>query len=279
MGIKSLFSIISLVFLFFPSPAFADTPPVINEMLAHPSGSNKEWVELYTNGTDLKNYWIDDDTDFASDTGSSTKKQMTTVIQGSDEHHILYELSSSIFNNDGDTVALFTPDGQLVDQYHYSSDPGVDISIGRTPDATGGFSVLTNATRGSANSVAKPPDTPTPAPTTKPTKAPSPTKTPAASSDSASNGSGSSTDLGSVGVSGRGVATDDEKIGTKGAHPTSILGIATKAAERKKNQPTPEVMVKGSSSNTLPLMLTSFGGLFLLACGILVYLKKRRIWK
>lgn len=81
---------------------------------------------------------------------------------------MVFELSSSMFNNDGDTVELFAPDGILVDHYTYTKDPGIDTSIGRAPDGTGNFQVLTSVTEGSPNSLSQPTSTPTPR--DKPTK-------------------------------------------------------------------------------------------------------------
>src|SRR6266567_71901 len=111
-----LFFLVLLLWnLIFPLMfAYADGKPVINEFLVHPSTGDKEWVELYVpDGEDATNYWIDDDTDFANDSGSCNKKQITTIVQGSDSRHVIFELSSFMFNNSGDTVALFTPDGTL----------------------------------------------------------------------------------------------------------------------------------------------------------------------
>ena len=279
MFVKYLVILFCILSLSFSKPVFADGGVVINEALVHPSNGNKEWVEFYTSGTDLTNYWVDDDTDFAVDTGGSSKKQITTPVQGVDTHHVLFELSSSMFNNDADTIVLFSPEGQLIDSYTYTDDPGVDISIGRTPDAIGDFSVLANATRGSANSASKPPDTPTPKPTAKPTKEP---KTPTAAttkSDTTVSTTVMDDDLGSSETGNE--STYDVADGTTaslGARPTSILGIATKAAEKKKTTPSPGVMVKGAATNIMSLFLTSFGGLFFLSCGILIYLKKKGIW-
>lgn len=267
--IKSLF-ISCLAFLLFVSPVSANGSPVINEALVQPSGSNKEWVEFYGNGIDLTNYWLDDDSDFTSDSGSSTKKQITTTVQGSDTSHIVYELPSAIFNNDNDTIVLYSPDGQIVDQYHYSSGPGEDMTLGRTPDGTGGFANLSFPTRGSANAGVKPPDTPTPHPTSKPTKEPSPTKIPLSSSESFTNDEAEITPTSTTG-------SRTPNRASNGALPTAILGASTKA-EAKKTPTKSEVMVKGASTNNVPFMAISFGGLFLLACGILIYLKKRRIW-
>ena len=287
MQLKCLLIILVCFFAVgFVNRVFADSPIAINEVLVHPVTGSKEWVEFATDGTDLTNYWIDDDTDFISDAGGSSKKQITGAVAGIDTHHVVFELSSSMFNNDGDTVALFSPDGQLLDHYQYTSDPGVDISIGRTPDSTGPFTVLPNATRGSANSKPKPTETPTPEPTSKPQKEPKATATPNAKATSSSvTTSTNSTSDNTAPDDGYGItnaaASFDapSNIGSPGAHPTSILGTATKAAEKKgKTTPTPEVLVKGSSSSTMPMMLLSFGGLFLLSCGILIYLKKKGIW-
>lgn len=265
----------------FTKSAFADSGIVINEALVHPSTGNKEWVELYTSGTDVTNYWLDDDTDFVSDTGGSSKKQISNPIVGADIHHVVFELSSSMFNNDGDTIALFSPDGQLVDSYQYTKDPGVDISIGRTPDVSGDFSVLSSATRGSANSISKPTVTPTPEPTAKPTKEPKATKMPSSSSTKSDTSDSRDASFvgGDVAASNNETSYDtpDGSTASLEARPTSILGIATKAAEKKRSKPLPTVMVKGTTHDVMPLVLTSFGGLFLLSCGILIYLKKKGI--
>ncbi len=226
----------------------------------------------------MTSYWIDDDADFVSDSGSSAKKQITAVVQGADSRHSILELSSSMFNNDGDSVALFSLDGVLLDHYQYSNDPGEDISIGRSPDGAGGFALLTNATRGSANSQPKPPDTPTPEPTSKPTRVPTETKTPT----SIPTERVKSTSLNPT------ISLNDDfdestgstrKSASIGARPTSILGVSTKSAEKKPTQKSnKEVLVKGVTSSVTPLVAMSFGGLFLLSCGILLYVKKKGLW-
>jgi hypothetical protein len=264
-----------LVFNFLlAARCFADNAIVINEVLVHPSSGNKEWVEFYTPGTDLTNYWVDDDTDFNSDSGSSPKKQMTALVAGADAHHVVYELDSSMFNNDGDTVALFSPDGKLVDSYQYTSDPGEDITIGRTPDVTGAFALLANATRGSANASAMPTATLTPEPTDKPTKEPaSPT-----SSSSVTDDTYPTMDMTSPLPSEMAFNTSfsPSSTATMDALPTSILNTTQPASNIK---PTPKVLVKGASISTTPFIMTGFGGLFFLACGILIYLKKKGIWQ
>src|SRR5260221_2407173 len=230
--------IISILLVFIisaPLISFADQQPVINEFLPHPSSGNKEWVELYVpDSRDLTGYWIDDDTDFTNDSGNSAKKQITTVIHGSDTNHVVFELSSSMFNNDGDTVVLFAPDGTLLDDYAYTRDPGFDVSIGRTPDGNGSFQVLALATKGNPNSSPQPTDTPTPEPTERPTKAPKPTETPkpvksvnvitipTVIKSSTTNKNVLADSTTNAGVSNSSLSTT--RPATDGAYPTAILG-------------------------------------------------------
>ena len=274
--------ILSIYVSFIQSRVYADGQPVLNEFLVHPSTGDKEWVELYVpDGVDVTNYWIDDDIDFASDTGSSGKKQITSVVQGSDGRHIVYELTSSMFNNNGDTVALFSPDGTLIDQYHYTDDPGSDISIGRTPDATGDFQVLISATRGSPNSYPKPSETPTPVPTDKPTPTPKPaaTQKPAKNPTLANNSVTKASALSdtAIGSDLKKNLVPTVKTGSNSAYPTSILGASTKSAERKITRtPTKPVLVKGITSTMPQIIAVSIGGLLLAGCGILLYLKRIR---
>lgn len=150
---------------------------VINEFMPD---ADQEWVELYNpeSGADyLKEYWLDDDTVFDDDAGTSSKRHLTN-LNTADPKFPFIALTSNMFNNSGDTVAIFDADGNLIDHYQYSANPGKNISIGRTPDQIGGFSILLTATPGSANSGPLPTSTPTPTPTPAPTPSPTPTPTP-----------------------------------------------------------------------------------------------------
>jgi hypothetical protein len=283
MSYLSFFVTFLLVALSLVQPVSADDKPVINEFLPHPSSGNKEWVELaIPDGLDVTGYWIDDDTDFTSDTGSSAKKQITSVIPGSDSNHVVFELSSSIFNNDGDIIALFSPDGNLLDQYTYTKDPGEDISIGRTPDITGDFTVLASVTKGGPNSSAQPTVTPTPSPTDKPTKAPNPTDTPkpaktTSSSNSTKITSASNTKIPTTATTSivfRGSLVSKGKISS--TSPTSILGASTTAEEKKPTSvPRKTVLVKAASNSLPQVIAICIGGVLFLSCGILMYLKKK----
>jgi lamin tail-like protein len=284
-----LFTLLISVFLLcvtvLPGHSYADGQPVINEILVHPGSGKNEWVELYVpDGSSLNNYWIDDDTDFTSDTGSSTKKQITAVIQGSDSQHVVYELSSSMFNNDGDTVALFAPDGTLIDHYTYTKDPGTDISMGRTPDGTGDFQILASATEGSPNSSPQPTSTPTPMPTEKPTKEPKPTDTPKPVKSVTAIPIPTTTKSSPTNKSVLSASTTHAVLShislspqsaTNSSHPTSILkSVATQAKKKITDTPTKRVLVKGASSSIGQFVAVILGGIVFLTCGILLYLKK-----
>lgn len=152
---------ITILFLWFPSNIFAQV--VINEFLPDAS---PEWVEFYNSSDSaeyIKSYYLDDDTDFTSDAGSSSKKVLSEL--NISNVTFPYIEISSFLNNSGDFVVLFNSDGALIDQYQYSSNPGSGVSIGRYPDRTGSFDVLSSPTKGTANSAPVPTSTPTPAAT------------------------------------------------------------------------------------------------------------------
>jgi len=158
------------IFLFSLGKAFAQV--AINEFLPNSTSPAKEWVELYNpDNVDLTTYWLDDDISFTDDSGSSTKKSLSSLNTSNPSHPYLE--FSSFLNNNGDYVVLFSSDGSIVDQYQYTSDPGKDISIGRSPDGAENWVVLDSVTPGAANNsttlTAEPSPSLTPSPS--PTKA------------------------------------------------------------------------------------------------------------
>ena len=101
-------------FLFCSRPAYASNV-VINEFLADGS---PEWVEFYNPNPDaefIKSYWIDDDTDFDSDSGNSTKTPLSALNTASATFPYI-ELSTFL-NDGGDNVVLFDNSGNILDQY------------------------------------------------------------------------------------------------------------------------------------------------------------------
>ncbi len=126
-----------------------------------------------------------------------------------------------------------------------------------------------------------PPNTPTPAPTDKPTKTPKPTATPKPVKSAVVT---SATNVQSI-LAASTVDSDMKKnvlsptkISSTGAYPTAILHAGTKSAEKKVSKFTKPLLIKGTSSSMQDMIAVSIGGLLLLGCGILLYLKKQGIW-
>lgn len=187
---------IAIIFLFtsllFLSPENICGQVLINEFVPD---SSQEWVEFYNASASadyLKTYYVDDDTDFLSDTGTTAKKLLTSLNTGNPTFPVID--TSSFLNNTGDWVVLFDQEGKLIDKFEFTSNPGKDISIGRYPDSSGSFSILSYSTKADANSAPPTPvptptatltptpsttaSTPVPTPTRSPTPVPTPTKKP-----------------------------------------------------------------------------------------------------
>lgn len=166
--------------LLFPTAVLAQVK--INEFVAHPSTGIQEWVEFYNpsgNADFIKNYFVDDDTDFVSDSGNSPKRSLINLNTSSLIFPFI-NLAAATFNNAGDSVVLFDDLGNILDQFQFVSDPGVDVSWGRSPDQTGDFAIFAagTTTKGAANVAASPTPAPTPTPTAEPTPTPEPTPIP-----------------------------------------------------------------------------------------------------
>lgn len=175
---RSKILILTLFYLFFgASPVFASTVK-INEFLAHPSTGNSEWVEFYNpDNIDLSSYWIDDDTSFTSDSGSSSKKSLSTL--NTTNSTLPFIELSSFLNNSADFVVLFSNDGTVIDEYQYTQDTGIDTTIGRNPDG-GNWTTLSASSQGASNNTAAPPtlsQTASPQPSALPESSPNPTQT------------------------------------------------------------------------------------------------------
>ncbi|MBI4009233.1 lamin tail domain-containing protein [Candidatus Roizmanbacteria bacterium] len=142
----------------------------ISEVMVDPENGN-EWVEVYNgNGfsADLDSWYIDD----IENAGSTAKKFSLSINAKS---YAVFELSSSIFNNEGDYVRLLDFNQHEIDSFQYqSSEKGK--SLGRTSFDDDYFCPQ-NQSKGSINN---PCINPTTTSTTKPTSITNPTlvKTP-----------------------------------------------------------------------------------------------------
>lgn len=148
----------TLFFLLKTSPAFADSL-VLNELMAHPSLGD-DWIEIYNptaSSVDLNNWTLVDST--------SSMKTLTGSISAGG--FVTFDVSNRL-NNGGDTVYLKDTSAVTIDSYTYSTDPGLDKSLGRSPDG-GSWATLTTSSKGSANggtSSSAPTPTPTSSPST-----------------------------------------------------------------------------------------------------------------
>lgn len=284
----SIVASLLFILVFLPHKTFAAGPVVVNEVLVHPSAGNKEWVEFYvTDATDLETYWIDDDASFANDGGEfgSPKKSLETVVQGNENHYYI-EMSGSMFNNAEDKVVLFKADGSIVDQIQYSDGPGYDVTFGRTPNATGGFYMLASATKGSANSGPQPTAAPTAIPTAKPTKTPAATSEPAQvqgastvrSTAKRATPTKNLTPIPSptkkLSPTPKVASTSAVKQASKSAFPTSVLGLNT--TPQPTRIPLPSIPVKVQGASNTPALFTILGAGFIIACAVIVFIKKLR---
>ena len=173
---KDFSLLLTTCFVFFLFPKiFIAWSATINEFVPN---STTEWIELFNdsdNAEYLKSYFIDDDTNFTNDAGSAAKKSLAT-LDTTNVNYPIFE-TNNFLNNPGDFVVIFSNDGIIIDQYQYTSDPGSGISIGRTPDGSGSFSVLSSTTKGSANSIPSSSPSPTESPTITVTVTSSPSPT------------------------------------------------------------------------------------------------------
>jgi len=274
-----------LFFLFFLKNEIFATDLKINEIFVHPSDGN-EWVEFYNpESIDLTTYFLDDDIDFNNnDSGRSSKKSLINI----NNSNLLFPFfeCSSFLNNSGDYVVLFSPDGQIVDQYEYTKDPGENITIGRSPDGSGEMVILISSTKGEENSslpTLTPTNTqaPTPSntatPTLKPTltstKTPTPASTKTPTPTSVNTTTSSSLALASSTTTKKLASSNSSVLGQKTLRlstPSSTI-TPTKKEDRKEQK----------VNNLFAFILIFAGVIFITTCAILGFLfyKKKKIKK
>ena len=272
----SFFATIFFLSLAFPPHVLAGDV-VINEFLVDPDSS--QWVELYNKGTtpiDIGSWFIDDN-------GGSQK---FTIPSGTLINPSEYKIFESGFFNlnrtTADTVQLLN-DVSLEDSYSYTTGPGSNKSYGRDIDGVGEWAIFNNPTKGSTNNSSTPmpvpTSTPSPTPTSSPTPKPikitstkPPIKTVAPTSMQKNISPVSST---------RQIlsAETNSKIDI----PTSVLGKSTESAiatlTPKVYNAKQEAKVLGSNQNNIFKVLIGAGGIFILACAMLLfrYFKNKKI--
>ena len=264
----SFFATIFFLSLAFPPHVLAGDV-VINEFLVDPDSS--QWVELYNKGTtpiDIGSWLIDDD-------GGSQKFTIPggTLIK-SPEYKIFESGFFNLNRTTADTVQLLNGTS-LEDSYSYTTGPGSNKSYGRDIDGVGEWAIFNNPTKGSTNNSSTPmpvpTSTPSPTPTSSPTPKPikitstkPPIKTVAPTSMQKNISPVSST---------RQIlsAETNSKIDI----PTSVLGKSTESAiatlTPKVYNAKQEAKVLGSNQNNIFKVLIGAGGIFILACAMLLF--------
>lgn len=160
--------LLSLFLITLISPQKVNAQLLINEF----SPKNPEWVEIINVGSseiNLSGYYFDDDSDFNSDSGNSTKVLLNGLFQ---PNNLCFIDLNSYLNDGGDTPTLFASNGDILDSYIYSSS-SANLSYSRVPDA-GVWQVGTVFSKASQSCSLLPTPSPTPTqiPTAEPTNAP-----------------------------------------------------------------------------------------------------------
>jgi hypothetical protein len=97
-----------------PAPQFYENI-YLSEVMVSPKTGEKEWVEIYNDNdfsVSLNNWYVDD----LENSGSSPKLFSLEINARS---YGVFDLGSSIFNNDGDTVRLLDFNKNLKDDFEY----------------------------------------------------------------------------------------------------------------------------------------------------------------
>lgn len=257
--------------LFFVSFKCCFGAPLINEFVAN---SSVEWVEFY-NATDsaefIKEYYLDDDTDFNSDSGSSAKKSLSS-LNTTNPYFPFFE-TGSFLNNGGDWVVLFDSQGNIVDSISYSTDFGENVSMGRSPDGTGSFYVLSGTSQGLPNLLPKATDTPTPS--TTPTQTTTSTATPTPTATQTATATPTPTKTATPKASKTPTATPTPTESGE-ENESSVLGIQD-VVSPSPTADTNEVKKKGEF-NYLSLVFVASGLLFV-CYSVFAFIRQKRLNK
>lgn len=150
---RQVLLVLSLLLLPFAHDVYAAPGVVMNELMVHPE-SGSDWVELYNNGpdADLSGWQL-------KDTGSTALKTFSGTLAANS--YLVIEVTNRL-NNSGDTLLLVNGAGTTIDSYSYASDPGINKTVGRSPNGTGNFGLLTESSKGAQNGSAQALPTSTP---------------------------------------------------------------------------------------------------------------------
>lgn len=279
-----LLFVLILVFLFaFTSTSYAKV--WINEFS---SNGSEDWIELYNDAPEPFNL----ETLNIRDNTVSNTLPLSGEIAGNE--YAVFEWGSKL-NNGGDTIKLVSANDEntVIDQIVYGSSGDIGIpasgqSAGRQTNGGSTLVLFGNPSKDATNADSQlaptatsiPQKTPTPVKEPTPTRTPTPKKTPTPIKSPTTKASAESDDdEGTTTATTKSLQTTSAKLPKISGVPTSILGIASKAATPKpkakiSGKLEENVMVK--SAVAPPYLIMASGTVFCAACGILVFLKKRK---
>ena len=207
-----------------------------------------------------------DDIDFVSDSGNSSKKQLTASNLNVSNPTLPYAtLSSSMFNDtcgsSCDYVALFSPDGSIADQFQYTSEmiEQEGKTIGRSPDGSDAFTVLSSQTKGSQNSIPQPSPTPTPQSTTSQSSSPTSGKSKSLS-PTPKNSSSPASSKKTTSVLG---SSKSAEITRSPVSEISLSVSPTPSAEPKAEQSSNKLKIAGTVAGSGAIVMGLSAGLYL----------------
>lgn len=144
----------------------------LSEVMVYPETNDNEWIEIYNNNdfmVYLHDWYIDD-----IENGGASAKNFSLDINP--RSYAALNLTSSMFNNSGDSVRLLDFDKNLKDSFEYTSS-AKGKSLGRIFFDSDDF-CLQEPSKGSSNKDCSISPSPTQSPTSTPEKSPTPTKIP-----------------------------------------------------------------------------------------------------
>lgn len=168
-GIPFTFLIIAIILLTTNAPLlYANV--TINEILPKTEDDSKQWIELYNTGNES----VSLDRWRLENTTGETKSFLfnaSSVIQGRSFLTFYQTQTGIILNKNGDTVRLIDEKNTVIDSQSYPGILGYYMTMGRTIDGEGVWSICTSATPNKINICPVPTSTPVP-PTVIPTLVP-----------------------------------------------------------------------------------------------------------
>jgi hypothetical protein len=145
----------------FPTPSPTSYDNIyLSEVMIYPETEEHEWVEFYNNNdflVSLENWYLDD-----LENGGSAPKLFSLEIPA--KSLIVFELTSSVFNNDGDQIRLLDFNKILKDSFEYTNSIK-GKTYGRISLETDEFCLQEPSKNSANNPCVSPTNKPTPAPT------------------------------------------------------------------------------------------------------------------